>query len=174
MIWKSQLFWKKFGDEAEVVQCPFNVNFKTNLNLKNLQKLPYHLSAYGIFHSCWCLIGCPYWPPYFSTVNLHCRNEKLLFRKIFFSVVQVTDRVHLDNHKATKKKTNKQTNKQTNKNKNKLEITFTVLLWQPKCRFSICIRKFGGKFATWKKKYTFPKEFFNIMWLILNTSALLK
>ena len=30
MIWKSQLFWKKFGDEAEVVQCPFNIMYMYN------------------------------------------------------------------------------------------------------------------------------------------------
>ena len=24
MVWKSKLFWQKSGDEAEVVQCPFN------------------------------------------------------------------------------------------------------------------------------------------------------
>ena len=29
MEYKSQLFWKKSGDEAEVVQCPFNM-IKTN------------------------------------------------------------------------------------------------------------------------------------------------
>ena len=31
MIQKSQLFWKKIGDEAEVVQCPFN-KVKTNVS----------------------------------------------------------------------------------------------------------------------------------------------
>ena len=37
MIWKSQLFWKKIGDEAEVVQCPFKpfMHFK----IKFLNKL---------------------------------------------------------------------------------------------------------------------------------------
>ena len=25
MIQKSELFWKKIGDEAEVVQCPFKI-----------------------------------------------------------------------------------------------------------------------------------------------------
>ena len=55
MVQKSQLFWKKIGDEAEVVQCPFNPCWEWMWH----HNTSLHTSQYfdGVFYICACILS---------------------------------------------------------------------------------------------------------------------